>query len=181
MYFNKPGKENTKETLELAVSAAKEKGINYIVVASNEGETASHLKNCGLKVVVVSHANGFSKNGYQEFSDEKRKELENSGFTVYTSTHVLSGAERCLSKKFGGISPIEVMAYSLRMFGQGVKVGVEIAVMALDGGVIPYGEDVVAVAGTGRGADTAIILRPAHAADILNTKIKEVICKPSEW
>jgi uncharacterized protein len=181
MYFNKSGKENTKETLELAVSVAKNRGINYIVVASNQGETASYLKDCGLKVVVVTHANGFSKNGHQELSYEKRKELDNMGFIVYTSTHVLSGAERCLSKQFGGISPTEVIAYSLRMFGQGVKVGVEIAVMALDGGVIPYGEDIVAVAGTGRGADTAIILRPTHAADILHTKIKEIICKPSEW
>lgn len=181
MYFNKPGKENTKETLDLAVSAAKNKGINYIVVASNEGETASYLKDCGLKVVVVTHANGYGGNGRQELTPEKRKELEDMGFTVYTSTHVLSGAERCLSKKFGGISPIEIMAYSLRMFGQGVKVGVEVAVMALDGGVIPYGEDIVAVGGTARGADTAIILRPAHAADILSTKIKEIICKPSEW
>jgi len=181
MYFNKSGEENTKETLDLAVSVAKDRGINYIVVASNEGETASYLKECGLKVVVVTHANGYSKNGNQDLTSEKRKELEDMGFTVYTSTHVLSGAERCLSKKFGGISPVEVMAYSLRMFGQGVKVGVEIAVMALDGGVIPYGEDIIAVGGTARGADTAIILRPAHAADILNTKIKEIICKPSEW
>lgn len=181
MYFEKAGKVNTEEAVKLAVKTAKERGINYIVVASNEGETASYLKGCGVNVVVVTHSNGFKQKGVQELSEEKRKELEEEGFTIYTSTHVLSGAERSLSRQFGGISPIEIMAYSLRMFGQGVKVGVEVTTMALDGGVIPYGEDIVAIGGTGRGADTAIILRPAHGAEILQTKIKEIICKPSEW
>lgn len=181
MYFEKPGKENTERTIKLAVNAANEKGIKYIVVASNEGDTAMHLKDCGLNVIVVTHSNGFTKNVAQELSEEKRKELEQCGFKVYTATHVLSGAERGLSKQFGGISPVEIIAYSLRMLGQGVKVGVEIATMALDGGLIPYGEDIIAVGGTGRGADTAIILRPAYASDILHTKIKEIICKPAEW
>jgi uncharacterized protein len=181
LYFEKSGKINTEETVKLAVKTAKERGINYIVVASNEGETASYLKDCGLKIVVVTHSNGFAESGAQELSEEKRKELEQYGFKVYTSTHVLSGGERSLSKQFGGVSPIEIIAYSLRMLGQGVKVGVEIATMALDGGVIPYGEDIIAIGGTGRGADTAIILRPAHAAGILQTKIKEIICKPQEW
>lgn len=181
MYFEKCGKINTEETIKLALKSAKENNIKHIVVASNQGETATYLKNCGLKVIVVTHANGFSTPGEQELSAEKRKELEEAGFTVYTSSHALSGAERHLSKKFGGISPIEVIAYSLRMLGQGVKVCVEISTMALDGGVLPYGEDIIVIGGTGRGADTAVILRPAHASAILETKIKEIICKPREW
>jgi hypothetical protein len=181
MYFEKAGRVNTEETVKLAVQTARERGINYIVVASNEGETAEHLKDCGLKIIVVTHTNGFMKKGSQELSEEKRKELEEAGFTVYTATHVLSGAERSLSKQFGGISPIEVMANTLRMLGQGVKVSVEISTMAIDGGVIPYDEDIIALGGTGRGADTAVILRPAHASEILQTKIKEIICKPREW
>ncbi|MBU3143252.1 pyruvate kinase alpha/beta domain-containing protein [Clostridium sp. CF012] len=181
MYFEKCGKDNTKQTVELAVKAAKEKGINYIVVASNEGETAGLLKDCGINIVVVTHVNGFKKAGTQEMSEQTRIELESYGFVVYTSTHALSGAERSLSNKFGGISPIEVMAYSLRMLGQGVKVGVEISTMALDGGMIPYDTDIISISGTGRGADTAIILRPAHSSTILETKIKEIICKPAQW
>jgi uncharacterized protein len=91
---------------------------------------------------------------------------------------VLSGAERSLSSKFGGINPVEIIAYALRMLGQGVKVCTEVSVMALDSGLIPYGESVIAVAGTGRGADTAVIIKPAHAKDILSTRIQEIICKP---
>jgi len=181
MYFEKCGKDNTKQTVALAVKIAKEKGINYIVVASNEGETASLLKDCGLNIVVVTHVNGFKEAGTQEMSAKTRIELESYGFTVYTASHALSGAERALSNKFGGISPIEIMAYSLRILGQGVKVGVEISTMALDGGIIPYAEDIISISGTGRGADTAMLLRPAHSSNILETKIKEIICKPAQW
>jgi hypothetical protein len=181
MYFEKSGKINTKETVELAVNIAKEKGINYIVVASNEGETARLLKDCGINVVVVTHVNGFKQPGMQEMTKETRTKLKSYGFEVYTSTHVLSGAERGLSNKFGGVSPIEVMAHSLRMFGQGIKVCVEISTMALDGGIIPYEEDIIAIAGSGRGADSAVIIRPSHSANILETKIKEIICKPRQW
>ena len=181
MYFEKCGRTNTNITVELALKAAKEKGINYIVVASNEGETAKLLKDCGINIVVVTHVNGFREPGIQEMCEETKTLLENYGFKVFTSTHALSGAERGLSNKFGGISPIEVMAHSLKMFGQGVKVSVEISTMALDGGIIPYGEDIIAIAGSGRGADTAITLRPAHSNNILDTKIKEIICKPGQW
>jgi hypothetical protein len=181
MYFEKCGKINTQMSVELALKAAVDNGINYIVVASNEGETAKLLENCGLNVVVVTHVNGFREAGVQEMPVETKTKLESYGFKVYTSSHVLSGAERSLSSKFGGISPIEVMAQSLKMFGQGVKVCVEISTMALDAGIVPYEEDIIAIAGSGRGADTAVIIRPTHSANILETKIKEIICKPRHW
>jgi hypothetical protein len=181
MYFEKCGKINTKIAVELAIKVAKEREVNYIVVASNEGETAELLKDCGINIVVVTHVNGFKQAVNQEMPEKTRSNLESYGFKVYTGAHALSGAERSLSNKFGGISPIEVMAYSLRMFGQGVKVCVEISTMALDAGMIPYGEDIIAIAGTGRGADSAVILRPAHSSNILETKIKEIICKPRQW
>lgn len=66
----------------------------------------------------------------------------------------------------------------MRMFGQGLKVCVEIAIMALDAGFIPFGEDVIALGGTSRGVDTAVIIRPAHANKVFETSVREVICKP---
>ena len=72
------------------------------------------------------------------------------------------------------------MANALRMLGQGVKVGVEISCMALEAGMIPYDQEVIAVAGSGRGADTAIVISPAHSNNLFNTKVKEIICMPRE-
>lgn len=181
MYFKSAGAENTKKTIELALKTAEERQINHIVVASCTGETAKLLENCGKDVVVVTHVNGFEEPGKMEIEEKTIEELKEKGFKIYTGTHVLSGAERGISRKFGGVYPVEIIAHSLRMLGQGVKVAVEISVMALDAGLIPYGKDIIAIGGTGRGADTAIIIRPSHAASIFETKIKEIICKPYEF
>ena len=179
-YFEKPGKENTAKTLELALAAAKEQGIDTLVVATGSGYTPLQLKDAakaGMKIVVVTHVNGYKEPGGQELDAALRQELEDCGMKIVTTTHVLSGAERGLSKRFTGVYPIEIMAHSLRMFGQGTKVCIECAVMALDCGAIQPGP-VVCVAGTGNGADTCWILRPAHAQDILSTKMDRLICKP---
>jgi len=106
------------------------------------------------------------------------KTLRESGLKVLFATHVLSGAERGISKKFGGVYPVEIIANTLRMLGQGTKVCVEVGTMALDGRLIPKNEQIIAVGGTGKGADTAVVMVPAHAAEIMDTKIDEIICKP---
>lgn len=178
MYFDTVGKENTEKTVEMAIKAAKENNIQHIVVASNTGDTAQHFLGSGLKIICVTHSYGFGHPGTNEMKTEVREELSAKGVKVFTGTSALSGAEKSLSSKFGGINPVEIIAYALKMLGQGVKVCVEISVMALDAGLIPYGESIIAVAGSSRGADTAIMIKPAHAKDILSTRIQEIICKP---
>jgi len=79
---------------------------------------------------------------------------------------------------FSGVYPAELIATTLRMLGQGVKVSVEIALMALDNGAIEYGKPVVCVAGSGSGADTCCIITPSYTATLLETKVHEILCKP---
>jgi len=180
MYFDTVGKVNTKDTTSLALKAAVEKNIKYIVAASSRGETAKLLTNKNdINIICVTHANGYPEPGKSEMSQEIRSELADLGIKVLTTTHVLSGAERGVSRAFGGAYPIEIIAHSLRMFGQGTKVCVEVGIMALDAGLIPYGEPIIAVGGSGKGADTAVIITPSHASSIFETKIHEIICKPS--
>lgn len=180
MYFQAAGRSNTAETTALALKAAAEKNVGYIVVASSTGETAKRLINkSGIKVVCVTHAHGYPEPGKSEMPPETRRELESLGMKVLTTTHVLSGAERGISRAFGGTYPVEIMANTLRMFGQGTKVCVEVAVMALDAGFVPYGEPIIAIGGTAKGADTAMILTPSHASSIFETRIHELICKPA--
>ena len=52
------------------------------------------------------------------------------------------------------------------------------AVMALDTDAIPYGVPVVSMGGSSFGVDTAVIITPAYSADILDTRIHEILCKP---
>ncbi|MFA5535797.1 MAG: pyruvate kinase alpha/beta domain-containing protein [Bacillota bacterium] len=181
MYWSEKGENNTTRTIELAINKAKELGIKYLVVASNSGSTAKLCLDQGLNVICVSHHVGFKNPGEDEMSAETRQELQAKGVPVLTATHLMAGLDRAVRNKFGGLYPAEIVATSLRMLGQGVKVGTEIAGMALDAGLIPYGEEVVAIAGSSRGADSAIVIQPAHSNNFFDTKIKEIICKPREF
>ena len=183
MYFPSKGTDNTEATVRLVRETARERNIRHIVVASNYGDTARFFLDMAKErhIVCVTHACGFAGPGKNEMTPETRAELRAAGMDVLTTTHVLSGAERGLRRQFQGINPVEIMAQTLYLLGQGTKVCVEIAIMALDAGLIPYGEDILAVGGTGRGADTALILAPSHASTILKTKIREIICKPFDF
>ena len=178
MFFSKAGPENTTQTIELSLKVARERNIEHIVVASNSGSTARLLKGGGKKTVCVSHAYGYKDKGQNELSPEVREELRQAGIETVTASHVLSGVERGISNHSKGMYPAEIISNSLRMLGQGMKVCVEISIMALDAGLIPYGERIVAIGGTGRGADTAVIITPRHASEVFGTRIHEVICKP---
>jgi len=50
--------------------------------------------------------------------------------------------------------------------------------MATDAGLVPAGQEIVAIAGTGSGADTAVVIRAANAQDFFDLRVLEIICKP---
>ncbi len=102
-------------------------------------------------------------------------ELRARGLEVVICSHALSGVERSLKNKFGTIGPVELMAYCLRLFGQGIKVAVEIAVMAADCAVVPTSEDIVAIGGSGTGADAAVVLKAAHQNNFFDLRVREII------
>lgn len=178
MIFERPGKENTIATAKLVKQTVKERGIKHIVVASNTGETAALFKDMDINVVCVGQVSGFSEKGKNAMTIVMKKDLLEHNVKIYHTSHALSGVERGISNKASGMYPAEIIAHSLRMLSQGVKVCVEIAIMALDGDMIPYGEEIIAVAGTGRGADTAVIMTPSHANSVFDNRIHEILCKP---
>lgn len=116
--------------------------------------------------------------GIQELTEENRRKILENGAKVLTATHALSSVERTVRKKFTTILPLELIAHALRLFGEGTKVCVEITVMAADAGLIPVDKNVVAIAGTGRGADTALVIKPAGASDFFSLEVREIIAKP---
>jgi len=182
MYWSKCGQENTNETISLAVKRAKELGIKRIVVASNTGKTALACSEAfDGEIICVTHHVGFREPGLDEMPEEQRALLNAKGIKTLTTTHLMAGIDRAVRIKFGGLYPAELIAASLRMLGQGLKVCVEVAVMALDAGLIPYGEEIIAIGGTASGADTAVVVMPAHSNNFFDTKVKEIICKPREF
>ena len=185
VYFDRPGKKNTERTIELVKERAGQLGIKYLLIATTTGKTAVEaakmIPGKDHEVIAVAEHYGFLEEGKWLMKDEYVQELNKMGIKIMTQSHMLSGLERSISKHISGTSHTEVVAETLRiLFGCGVKVCVEVAIMAADSGVIPCGPDVevIAVGGTGGGADTAVVLRPAHMNNFFDMEIREIICTP---
>ena len=180
VYFDNPGSENTARTLEIARRRAGELNIHTILVASTQGETGvlAAQQFQGYDVVVVSHAAGFDKPNTQELTEENRAAIQAAGARILTCQHAFGGVGRAVRKKWGTYQVDEIVAQTLRIFGEGMKVVVEIALMAADAGLVRVGEPCIAVAGTGRGADTAVVLVPANVQHFFDLRVIEVLAKP---
>lgn len=180
VYFDNPGQDNTEETLRIAKARAEELGIKTIVVATTVGGTAVRSVEVfeGMKVIAVTHVAGMREANTQEFTDENRQKVESKGGIVLTTGHAFTGIGGAMRKKFQMHLLGDVIASTLRIFGQGMKVVCEITLMASDAGLVRTDEEIIAIAGTGRGADTAVVLKPVNTNDFFDMKIREILCKP---
>jgi hypothetical protein len=182
-YFDKAGKQNTETLLKLVKEYLKDKDIKDIVVASTTGETGEKASRIikGHNLIVVTHHFGFREQGRTELKEEHKRGILENGAKIFTGTHALSGVERAIRKDFGTLQPLELISNTLRIIGEGAKVCVEIVLMAADAGLIPVGRDLVALAGTGKGADTALRIQSANSSNFFKLKIREVIAKPADF
>ncbi|MFO7967806.1 MAG: pyruvate kinase alpha/beta domain-containing protein [Archaeoglobaceae archaeon] len=180
-YFDKKGEDDTAETLKLARERAVELRIRYAVVASTTGKTGREaveaFKDSGIEVVVVTHQTGYKKDNVQELKEKDREFLEKHA-TVVTASDLLTRVPKLVAQKYGGFSPFHVIADTLRMFSQGMKVCVEVALMAADAGAVPVGEEIIAVSGTAKGADTAVVITAANVHKLFDIDIREVLAIP---
>jgi hypothetical protein len=174
-YFDDGGKQHTDAALKIAKEYADKNNIGSIVVASTTGFTAKKAAEAfkGKNLVVVTHVHGFREQNKIEFPEETREQLEAKGVKVLTTTHGMGGVNWLVERSIGGI-----IADTLRMFSQGVKVAVEIAASAADAGLVRTDEDIVAVAGTGKGADTVLVIRPENSHRLFDMKVRKVLAMP---
>lgn len=180
VYFDKPGKQNTERTLEIARARAEALGIRTILVATTTGATGARAAQLfqGYDVVAVTHFYGFREPNATEVLPEHRATMEAAGIKILTCGHAFGGMSRAVRKKLHTYEVAEIIAYTLRIFGEGMKVAVEIALMAADAGLARTDELAIAIAGTDRGADTALVLRPANSQNFFDLKVEEILCMP---
>jgi len=203
LYFEKPGKVNTGACLKVVIERLSEGDINDVVVATTGGDTgllfAEALKDRDINLVAVTHSYGFREPNTIEISSETVERLKSLGAKVYTGTMITHSLETAFTMKSGGLYlgdkkdyqkgdsftmksgglyPTIIVAQSLRRFGEGPKVCCEIVMMAADAGLIQEGKEVIAVAGTGRGADTVMVIRAATSKRFLDLKVCEILAKP---
>lgn len=184
LYFNEPGPRDTGQVLECVRRRAKELNIKAVLLASVSGATAltaRQILDPEIHIIAVSHVTGFVKPDHQEMPAGVRQKLISKGISVLTAQHAFGGVGRGIRRQLGSYQVDEIIAYALRIFGQGTKVAIELALMAADAGLVRTDEDIISVAGTGKGVDTALVLQPANSADFLKLKVKEIICKPSKF
>ena len=174
IYFEKPGPANTDETLRVAVEQAKARGIGKIVVASTRGFTARRAAaaeaGTAIRLIVVPHQYGFTES--QLFPPGLVAELEEQGHEVHFGTMLFH------TDGFYGSGTPEALAMILRTICQGMKVCVEVVLMAADGGKVARGEEVIVVSGTRRGADTAVVAIASTSSRLNDLHITEILCKP---
>jgi hypothetical protein len=179
-YFAKPGPDNTERVLQIALARAEQLGIRSIVVATTRGDTGARAAKVfkGYNLVLVTHSAGFKEANCQELTEENRTAIQANGGHILTCLHTFGGVGRAVRKKLQTYELEEIIAYTLRIFGEGMKVVCEITLMAADAGLIRVGEPAIAIAGTGRGADTAVVVQPANAQNLFDLRVMEILCKP---
>src|SRR4030042_548463 len=180
VYFAESGSANTQKTLGIAKRRAEQLGIKTIVVASTSGETGVKAVKllASYKVVVVTHAAGFPAPDAQELTPENRAKILKKGGLILTATHAFGGVGRAVRRKFNTYQVAENIDHTLRGFGKGTKVACEIVLMAADAGLIRTDEEVISIGGTAAGADTALVVKPAHTQDFFQLKIREILWQP---
>ena len=180
VYFGEAGPANTARVLELARDRAKSLGVRHVVVPSTSGQTGALAANAlrDLNVVVVTHSTGFDAPNEQRLEPVHRRAILEADAQILTCQHALGGVGRAIRRKLGTYQVDEVIAFTLRCFGQGVKVALEITAMAADAGMVPVGEEIVALGGTGKGIDTGVVVLAANAQDFFDLRALEIFCQP---
>jgi hypothetical protein len=175
VYFEDVRAENTDAVFELVQERLNAGGINKVVIASTMGATArkamDFFQESGVKLVVVPHQFDFIRE-VNPFPQELVKTLRESGHEVHFGT-MLFHTENLYESN----TPT-LMANLLRCFSQGIKVCFEMVLMTTDAGLLTKGEKVIAIAGTGRGSDTALVMQASSSRNLKKLRINEILCKP---
>jgi len=180
VYFDKMGKKNTEDTLKLAKERFNELGLKKVIIATSFGDTAvkalDYFK--GEELVVINSMYGYREPGKESMKPENRQKLEEIGAKIINTTHLFASIDRSINREYGGITLTPFIGEVFKMLGEGFKVCAEMAIMAADCGGVPVDEEVMAIAGTSRGCDTAVVLVPAHSIDFFKLQFKEIVCLP---
>ncbi len=188
-YFDEPGAGNTRSVIEAVSQRLDNGGIKGVVVASTSGETAvkfARALKSKAEVICVSQApyrREWSE-GWPCLKPELRQEMEKLGVAIIDRAPYVLHSSLLENAPWNDAFPERLVRETLYCFGQGLKVAVEIALAGVSCGyIIPY-EDVIGVGGTGKGADTAIILRATYPPCMFDKdpakrlEIREIIAMP---
>lgn len=165
-YFDEPGTQNTEDVLEAVVKYLNKIKMEYLIIASTSGKTALKfaevLKVKKITVICVSEPPSRKIFGDQWpcINPKMKKKLEALGVVVIDRVpYKFHDSVLELAKWHVPIAEHIVGDTLAFVGGQGLKVAVEAMFMAVQAGYVEPDKDVIAVAGYGGGADTAIVVK----------------------
>lgn len=180
LIFEEAGRQNTAATLQIAHERAEALGLRQVVVATTTGHTAVEAaKVFGPDRVVGVTLSHYYWSVYAAPDPALLTEAERLGAKIITCTHALMGGiDSAVQEKLGGYPPGDFAAHVYYTFSQGTKVAVEVVLSAADAGLLDMSQEVVGIAGTGEGADTALVIKPAYTRTFFDLRVQEVLAKP---
>ncbi len=185
-YFSDTSKwrRNTAGVVDIVGKHVKSSRIRHVVMATNTGYVGAQFAplaqaNAKVNFVGVKMAPAIDKLYDVKWNARYGRAMGKAGIKLACGTHALTGGvDRALQSQFEGFPPGAIMAHTLYLFSQGMKVCVEIIAMACDAGLLPEGAKVISCAGTGHGADTAIVATSAASANLFTMKIHRILAMP---
>ena len=171
-YFEKGGPQNTNSTLKIAKERFEKGDIDTVLVASSFGDTAiaavDLFQDAAKNIIVV----GEVLEGKQSPVKDTQMKLEAAGCKVIWG--VPMGGMSVFTKD----KTAARMADTFRRTSEGHKVVCEITLIATSQGFVESGKKVLAIGGTHRGADTAVVANSAAFNEFSSFQVHEILCKP---
>ena len=192
VYFDEPGPQNTEDVIETVAKRIESTGIGYVVVASHSGVTAlkfaETLKNNRVKAKILCVTSGPARKrkgkDWPSISQEMRKKLIDSDVVIVERALNVFEEPIVEDSRWPSLTPGHIMREVFYTLGQGFKVAVEVALMSVVSGYLDSKQEVIAVGGTGKGCDTAIIMKTIFPQAFFSNdpndrlQIREVIAMP---
>lgn len=189
IYFENPGPENTNDVVKVVKQRVDQTNIKHVIVASDSGDTALKFAEAltgKTRVFCVCQGPSLREWGFSwpSMKVENKKRLNELGVVILDNAPFIFHNSVYTSAKFDEIYPEKIVRETLYFFGQGLKVAVEVVLMATMCGLLDPYEEVIGVGGSSRGADTAIILRSTYPTAVFSNdpkkrlEIRELICMP---
>jgi len=195
VYFKNPGPHNTDSVIAATKERVREGDIKHVIVASISGQTAlkvaEELKSLSVSVVCVSGFPGWvtiHDIEYPFVRGKVREALEK--LKVVIVDRMPSSLSDTLDyglARYGYTPASWTIAETLvSVGGYGLKTAVEAILMATDCGAVPPYKDVISMAGSDKGADTAIVARSTYSTHMFSGtaterfQMLEILAMPRE-
>jgi hypothetical protein len=192
-FFDGSGPQNTRHVLLAVRDRLKQGDIAKVLVASESGRLALEVKDAFPDNTVICVT-------YDKYTRSKhnkprlmKKELEKRGATVVNSIREPISRQLAFRnwwvKKTVKMSGEEADLFWMTLIcvgGHGFRTAVESVFMAVEAGTVDIGERVVSMAGTGWGADSAIVMKGSRFEDAVGehpekrVKIEEILAMPKQ-